>query len=309
MCGIVAYLGNKEAYPIIIEGLRRLEYRGYDSAGVSLLNGEILTFKKKGKVQELVDYASASGKSLEGTIGIGHTRWATHGKPNDENAHPHVSGNGRLSLVHNGIIENYDTIKKALIELGHDFKSETDTEVLVHLIEELQNRDNLALEEAVRQALTKVVGAYAIVVFDKENPEKLVGARKSSPLVLGINDGEYFLASDASPIIKYTNKVVYLDDEEIVTVTRGGNYVIKNIENEVLNHAVKELDLKLEEIEKAGYDHYMLKEIYQQPVTIAESMKGRINAEEGWAVLGGMQQHLKRMVKSKKITLLACGTS
>jgi len=309
MCGIVAYLGNKEAYPIIIEGLRRLEYRGYDSAGVSILNGEILTFKKKGKVQELVDYASASDKKLDGTLGIGHTRWATHGKPNDENAHPHVSGNGRLSLVHNGIIENYDTIKKALIELGHEFKSETDTEVLVHLIEELQNRDNLELEEAVRQALTKVVGAYAIVVFDKEDPEKLVGARKSSPLVLGISDDEYFLASDASPIIKYTNKVVYLDDEEIVTVNRGGNYVIKNIENEILNHDVKELDLKLEEIEKAGYDHYMLKEIYQQPVTIAESMKGRISAEEGWAVLGGMQQHLNRMVKSKKITLLACGTS
>ncbi len=309
MCGIVAYLGNKEAYPIIIEGLRRLEYRGYDSAGVSLLNGEILTFKKKGKVQELVDYANASNKKLDGTMGIGHTRWATHGRPNDENAHPHVSGNGRLSLVHNGIIENYSTIKKALIELGHTFKSETDTEVLVHLIEELQNRDNLALEEAVRQALTKVVGAYAIVVFDKEDPEKLVGARKSSPLVLGINDGEYFLASDASPIIKYTNKVVYLDDEEIVTVKRNGNYVIKNIENEVLNHDIKELDLKLEAIEKAGYDHYMLKEIYQQPVTISESMKGRINAEEGWAVLGGMQQHLNRMVNSKKITLLACGTS
>jgi len=309
MCGIVAYLGNKEAYPIIIEGLRRLEYRGYDSAGVSLLNGEILTFKKKGKVQELVDYANAANKKLDGTLGIGHTRWATHGRPNDENAHPHVSGNGRLSLVHNGIIENYDTIKKALIELGHTFKSDTDTEVLVHLIEELQNRDNLDLEEAVRQALTKVVGAYAIVVFDKEDPDKLVGARKSSPLVLGINEDEYFLASDASPIIKYTNKVVYLDDEEIVTVKRNGNYVIKNIENEVLNHDIKELDLKLEEIEKAGYDHYMLKEIYQQPVTIGESMKGRINVEEGWAVLGGMQQHLNRMVKSKKITLLACGTS
>ncbi len=309
MCGIVAYLGNKEAYPIIIEGLRRLEYRGYDSAGVSLLNGEILTFKKKGKVQELVDYADASEKSLDGTLGIGHTRWATHGKPNDENAHPHVSGNGRLSLVHNGIIENYDTIKKALVELGHSFQSDTDTEVLVHLIEELQNRDNLDLEEAVRQALTKVVGAYAIVVFDKDDPDKLVGARKSSPLVLGINDGEYFLASDASPIIKYTNKVVYLDDEEIVTVKRDGNYVIKNIENEILNHDIKELDLKLEEIEKAGYDHYMLKEIYQQPVTISDSMKGRLNVEEGWAVLGGMQQHLKRMVNSKKITLLACGTS
>jgi len=309
MCGIVAYIGKNEAYPVIIEGLRRLEYRGYDSAGVSILNGHIHTYKKKGKVQDLVNYAESTGDKITGTLGIGHTRWATHGKPNDVNAHPHSSGNKRLTLVHNGIIENYDTLKKALIELGHTFTSETDTEVLVHFIEELQNRDNLTLEEAVRQALTKVVGAYAIVIFDKNEPNKLVAARKSSPLVFGIGEDEYFIASDASPIIKFTNKVIYLEDEEIVTVNRDGSYVIKNIENEVLNHKIHELDLKLDEIEKGGFDHFMLKEINQQPITIADSMKGRINAEAGWATLGGMEQYVNRMTKAKRIIILACGTS
>jgi len=309
MCGIVAYIGKNEAYPVIIEGLRRLEYRGYDSAGVSILNGQIHTYKKKGKVQDLVNYAESTGDKITGTLGIGHTRWATHGKPNDVNAHPHSSGNKRLTLVHNGIIENYDTLKKALIELGHTFTSETDTEVLVHFIEELQNRDNLTLEEAVRQALTKVVGAYAIVIFDKNEPNKLVAARKSSPLVFGIGEDEYFIASDASPIIKFTNKVIYLEDEEIVTVNRDGSYVIKNIENEVLNHKIHELDLKLDEIEKGGFDHFMLKEINQQPITIADSMKGRINAEAGWATLGGMEQYVNRMTKAKRIIILACGTS
>jgi glucosamine--fructose-6-phosphate aminotransferase (isomerizing) len=309
MCGIVAYVGKNEAYPIIIEGLRRLEYRGYDSAGVSILNGDIHTYKKKGKVQDLVNYAESTGDKITGNLGIGHTRWATHGKPNDVNAHPHSSGNNRLTLVHNGIIENYDTIKKALAELGHTFTSETDTEVLVHFIEELQNRDNLTLEEAVRQALSKVVGAYAIVVFDKNDPNKLVGARKSSPLVFGIGEDEYFIASDASPIIKFTNKVIYLEDEEIVTINRDGTYQIKNIKNEVLNHKVHELDLKLDEIEKGGFDHFMLKEIYQQPITIAESMKGRLNAEKGWATLGGMEQYVNRMTKAKRIIILACGTS
>jgi len=307
MCGIVAYLGQKEAYPIIIEGLKRLEYRGYDSAGVSILNGDITTIKKKGKVSELE--TEAQKFDTHGTAGIGHTRWATHGKPDDINAHPHVSSSNRLTLVHNGIIENYATIKVALAELGHNFRSETDTEVLVNLIEEIQNQGQLTLEEAVREALSKVVGAYAIVVYDKDHPDVLVGARKSSPLVLGIGDDEYFLASDASPIIKYTNKVVYLNDEEIVTVNRKEGFVVKNIKNEVQKVKIQELDLKLEELEKGGYDHFMLKEIFQQPVTVAESMRGRINAEDGWVTVGGMQDHMDQFMNASRIIFVACGTS
>ena len=283
MCGIVAYIGSQQAYPIILEGLKRLEYRGYDSAGISVLNGDIKTVKRKGKVSKLE--SAAKDKDVSGNIGIGHTRWATHGKPDDINAHPHLSGNGRLALIHNGIIENYSTLKKALADIGHEFKSETDTEVLVHLVEEYQKRENLSLSEAVRRALEKAIGAYAIVVIDKENPDVIVGARKSSPLVLGLGDDEYFLASDASPIIKYTNKVVYLNDEEIVTIHKNGNYEIINLSNEVQQPKVHELDLKLEELEKEGYDHFMLKEIYQQPTTIGESMRGRINAHDGWVMV------------------------
>ena len=309
MCGIVAYIGQKEAYPIIIEGLKRLEYRGYDSAGISILDGKLKTYKKKGKVADLEAHAKASSDGINGSLGIGHTRWATHGVPNDINAHPHKSGDGRLTLVHNGIIENYDTIKKALIELGHTFESDTDTEVLVHLIEEMQNSAELSLEEAVRQALNKVIGAYSIVVFDQNDPNTIVGARKSSPLVLGIGDDEFFIASDASPIIKYTNKVIYLQDDEIVSAHRDGSYQVINLQNEVQDHDIHEIDLKLEEIEKGGYDHFMLKEIHQQPVTIAESMRGRINAEKGWAILGGMRDHLKRMTNADRIIILACGTS
>lgn len=307
MCGIVAYIGHQQSYPIILEGLKRLEYRGYDSAGVSILNHDIKTVKKKGKVSELE--TAAKLVNLDGTVGIGHTRWATHGKPDDINAHPHVSSDGRLSLIHNGIIENYLTLKKALEEIGHTFVSETDTEVLVHLIEEYQNREDLTLGEAVRRALEKAVGAYAIVVIDKENPDILVGARKSSPLVLGIGDNEFFLASDASPIIKYTNRVIYLNDEEIVTVSKDGAYEIINLYNEVQHHKVQELDLKLEELEKEGYEHFMLKEIYQQPITIHESMRGRINAEDGWVIVGGMQQYMNRIMNAKRIIFAACGTS
>lgn len=309
MCGIVAYIGKQQAFPIILEGLKRLEYRGYDSSGISVMDKEIKTFKKKGKVSEMEELAMKDIEKTKGTIGIGHTRWATHGAPDDINAHPHISGDSKLTLVHNGIIENYDTLKIALEELGHTFISQTDTEILVHLIEEIKNKHNLPLEEAVRQALQKVVGAYAIVVFDESNPDKIVGARKSSPLVIGIGDKELFLASDASPIIKYTNKVVYLNDQEIASINRDGTYSIKNIENEVLNHPVEEIDLKIEEIEKGGYDHFMLKEIYQQNKTVAESMRGRINAKEGWAVLGGMQDNLKRMVNANRFVILACGTS
>jgi len=307
MCGIVAYIGTKQAHPIIIEGLKRLEYRGYDSAGISILSNELQIVKKKGKVSKLEE--AVAKRNIQGTSGIGHTRWATHGKPDDTNAHPHKSGNGRLALIHNGIIENYATLKKALIDLGHTFESETDTEVLVHLIEEYQNRDNLLLEEAVRKALLKAVGAYAIVVMDKNQPDVLVGARKSSPLVLGIGDNEYFLASDATPLIKYTNKVIYLNDEEIVTVHRDGHYTIRNLHNEVQSPLVQELDLKIEELEKEGFDHYMLKEIYQQPTTILESMRGRINAAEGWVLVGGMQQYLNRIMHAKRIIFAACGTS
>ena len=227
MCGIVAYIGSKNAYPILIKGLHRLEYRGYDSAGVALQNGHLNVLKKRGKVADLE--AFAKDKDTSGHVGMGHTRWATHGKPDDINAHPHTSGNGRLTLIHNGIIENYAPIKSALLKLGHTFKSETDTEVLVHLIEEVQSRENLPLEEAVRQALTKVHGAYAIVVMDSEDPGKLVAARKSSPLVIGIGDHEHFVASDATPIVEYTDKVIYLNDEEVATVTLDGELTIKNL--------------------------------------------------------------------------------
>ena len=307
MCGIVAYIGNKQAYPIIIEGLRRLEYRGYDSAGISLLNGDLHTYKKKGKVQDLENFAA--DKNKEGTMGIGHTRWATHGKPDDLNAHPHVSGDGNITLVHNGIIENYAQLKEALAELGHEFKSETDTEVLVHLIEEYQKRDNLTIEKAVQKALKKAVGAYAIVVFDKREPNKLIGARKSSPLVLGLGKDEFFLASDATPIIKFTNKVIYLNDEEIVNINRDGTYEVVTIDNELQSPVVQEIDLKIEELEKGGYDHFMLKEIHQQPQTILESMRGRINAEEGWVLVGCMQDHMKRLKEADRMIFAACGTS
>jgi glucosamine--fructose-6-phosphate aminotransferase (isomerizing) len=307
MCGIVAYIGHQQAFSIILEGLKRLEYRGYDSAGISILDHGIKTVKKKGKVSKLE--AAAKEKDVSGTMGIGHTRWATHGKPDDINAHPHLSGNGRLAIIHNGIIENYSTLKKALTERGHTFISETDTEVLVHLIEEYQKKGNLDITEAVRLALEKAVGAYAIVVMDRNNPDVLIGARKSSPLVMGIGNGEYFLASDASPIIKYTNKVIYLNDEEIVTIHSNGNYEVTNLKNEVQEHEIQELDLKIEELEKEGYSHFMLKEIYQQPTTIRESMRGRINAHDGWVLVGGMQQYINRIVNAKRIIFAACGTS
>ncbi|MBK8700670.1 MAG: glutamine--fructose-6-phosphate transaminase (isomerizing) [Saprospiraceae bacterium] len=307
MCGIVAYIGEKQAFPIILEGLKRLEYRGYDSAGISILNGTIKTVKKKGKVAELE--TAARFVNTEGTTGIGHTRWATHGRPDDLNAHPHHSGNERLTLVHNGIIENYGSIKKALLELGHVFVSETDTEVLVHLIEQYQFADNLSLEAAVIKTLQKVVGAYAIVVMDKENPDVIVGARKSSPLVLGVGNREFFLASDASPIVKFTKKVVYLNDEEVVTAHRDGSFTIKNIKNEVQSPVIQEIDLKIEQLEKEGFDHFMLKEIFQQPMTITESIRGRLNAEEGWVVLNGLKQFEGRFMHAKRIIFVACGTS
>jgi glucosamine--fructose-6-phosphate aminotransferase (isomerizing) len=309
MCGIVAYIGNKKAYPLLIEGLKRLEYRGYDSAGLALLNGTMRVIKKKGKVAELEAFADGTKESFDQTIGIAHTRWATHGAPNDLNAHPHTAKDGQLAIIHNGIIENYAPIKQALIERGHTFVSETDTEVLIHFIQEIKDQENISTEDAVRLALQKVVGAYAIVVMDENEPDKIVGAKMSSPLVFGIGDNEYFLASDASPIIKYTNKIIYLEDGEVVTITKDGSYEIRNLNNEVQKPKINELNLKIDEIEKGGYPHYMLKEIFQQPTTIAESMGGRINADEGWAVLGGMREYINRIAQSERIIIMGCGTS
>ncbi|MFT5763757.1 MAG: glucosamine--fructose-6-phosphate aminotransferase (isomerizing) [Saprospiraceae bacterium] len=307
MCGIVGYIGNKQAYPILINGLRRLEYRGYDSSGVALFNGGLHVYKRKGKVQELVDYTKE--KNVEGTLGIGHTRWATHGKPDDINAHPHTSGNGRLTLIHNGIIENYALLKEALKKEGHVFKSETDTEVLVHLIEELQKRDNLVIEEAVRVALSKVVGAYAIVVIDSEDPDKLVAARKASPLVIGIGEDEFFVASDPTPIAGFTQKVVFLNEGEIAVVTRNGDLQIKTIDNVIQTPFIQELDVKIEALEKNGYEHFMLKEIYEQPQTVADCMRGRINAAEGWIKVGGVDTCKDRIYDAKRFIIAACGTS
>ena len=307
MCGIVGYIGEKRAYDILISGLKRLEYRGYDSAGIALLNGSLNVYKRKGKVQELVNYAK--GQNIEGNVGIGHTRWATHGKPDNINAHPHTSGNGRLTLIHNGIIENYALLKEALKKEGHVFKSDTDTEVLVHLIEELQERDNLVIEEAVRVALSTVVGAYAIVVIDSQDPDKLVAARKASPLVIGIGEDEFFVASDPTPIAEYTQKVVFLNEHEIAVVTRGGDLQIKTIDNEVQTPFIQELDVKIEALEKSGYEHYMLKEIHEQPQTVADCMRGRINAAEGWIKVGGVDTCKDRIYDATRFIIAACGTS
>lgn len=307
MCGIVAYIGKKEAYPIIIKGLKRLEYRGYDSAGVALFNEDLRVYKKKGKVNDLVSFVK--GKNLEGHVGIGHTRWATHGEPNDINAHPHTSDDGRLTIIHNGIIENYATLKEALIKEGHTFTSDTDTEVLIHLIGTLQDKDNLKLEEAVRIALSQVVGAYAIVILDKDDPTKLVAARKASPLVLGIGQNEFFLASDATPLVGYTSQVVYLNDEEIAVVSNDGTFEIKTFDNEIQTPYVQRLNMNIEKLEKGDYEHFMLKEIYEQPNTIADCMRGRVNAAAGWLKMGGIEVQEERIFNAKRFIMAACGTS
>jgi glucosamine--fructose-6-phosphate aminotransferase (isomerizing) len=307
MCGIVAYIGNKQAYPILIKGLKRLEYRGYDSAGIALYNDQINIFKKKGKVANLEEHTE--DKDITGHIGMGHTRWATHGKPDDTNAHPHSSGNSDLAIIHNGIIENYAPLKEALINEGHSFETETDTEVLIHLIEELQKRDKLSIEEATRLALTKVIGAFAIVVMDKKDPGKIVAARKASPLVIGIGDGEFYIASDATPIVEYTNQVVYLKNEEIAVLTNTGEFSLKTISNIKQTPFVQELDLKIEELEKGGYDYFMLKEIHEQPKTIADGMRGRLSAAESWIRLGGIEEFENRITRAKRLIFVACGTS
>lgn len=307
MCGIVAYVGHREACPIIIKGLKRLEYRGYDSAGIALLNKDYLNiYKKKGKVVALEE--ELKSKDTTACIGIGHTRWATHGEPNDRNAHPHYSNHKKLAIIHNGIIENYATIKQKLLQKGHEFRSETDSEVLIHFIEDIQSEVNCTLEEAVRLALQEVVGAYAIVVMSEDEPTQLIAARKSSPLVIGVGENEFFFASDATPIIEYTKDVVYLDDNQIALV-RNNELKIVNLENERQLPYVQKLELELEAIEKGGYDHFMLKEIFEQPRSIADSMRGRVNSEEGSLQLGGLSEYMGKLADAKRIIIVGCGTS
>ncbi len=307
MCGIVAYIGKKEAYPILIKGLHRLEYRGYDSAGVALLNGDLNVYKCKGKVSELENFTE--GKNKKGTIGIGHTRWATHGEPNDVNAHPHFSESKNMVMIHNGIIENYAPLKEQLKKRGHTFSSDTDTEVLIHLIEDIQQTDKLKLGDAVRVALNQVVGAYAIVVLSKTNPDELIAAKKGSPLVIGIGVDEFFLASDATPIVEYTKNVVYLEDGEIAFVPRSGELKIKTISNKAVTPYVQELQIQLEALEKGGYEHFMLKEIYEQPRSIKDSMRGRLSAKQGVVNLGGIADYEQKFLNTSRIIFVACGTS
>jgi len=306
MCGIVAYVGHRQAQDIVIKGLKRLEYRGYDSAGIALLNGGLNVYKKKGKVSELEDYLK--GKNLDSTIGIGHTRWATHGEPNDCNAHPHYSASGKLAIIHNGIIENYNSLKQELIRKGHKFLSETDTEVFIHFIEDIKDKERCSLEEAVRLALTKVVGAYAIVIMSLEDPNLLVAARKGSPLVVGVGKDEYFLASDATPIVEYTNEVIYLNDQEIVVI-RDGKLSIKNTANLPLTPYIQTVDLELEAIEKGGFEHFMLKEIFEQPRSIKDCMRGRLDSQSGRLVLGGLREYVNTLVNANRIVIIGCGTS
>ena len=301
MCGIVGYIGYRDAYPILIKGLKRLEYRGYDSAGVALLDDacDLNIYKAKGKVADLEQ--EAEKKNISGNIGIAHTRWATHGEPNQANAHPHVSESGNLALIHNGIIENYSTIKELLIKEGKTFKSSTDTEVLVQLIEYLQTSHNLTLAEAVQEALTKVVGAYAIAVIEKGNPDTIVAARKSSPLVVGVGENEFFIGSDASPIIEYTNKVVYLEDEEVAIISKKDGLRIVNLNNIEKRPEISELQLSIDEIEKGGYPHFMLKEIFEQPRTIKNCMRGRLLKKKNDVVLSGVRDNLDKFLNAKRI--------
>lgn len=308
MCGIVGYTGNREAYPILIKGLQRLEYRGYDSAGVALMtSNKINLYKCKGKVSDLESYAM--DKDVSGTMGIGHTRWATHGEPNTINAHPHYSESENMVIIHNGIIENYATLKEGLIQRGYHFRSETDTEVVIHLIEDIYTNAQVSLEEAVRLALNELVGAYAIVVMDKQNPRKLIAARKGSPLLVGVGENEFFLASDATPIIEYTKNVVYLDDEEIAIMEPGNELKIRTIKNQEIAPYIQELQMELERLEKGGYDHFMLKEIYEQPRSIYDSLRGRMDVNTGRVAMAGIIDFEKKFMNAKRIIIVSCGTS
>ena len=306
MCGIVAYVGHREACPIIIKGLKRLEYRGYDSAGVALMDGSLNIYKKKGKVADLE--AALADVDTHGNIGMGHTRWATHGEPNDVNAHPHYSTSGNIAIIHNGIIENYASLKKLLTEKGHTFKSDTDSEVFINLIEDIRQNNNCTLPEAVRLAMHEVVGAYAIVVLSKDSPNQLIAARKGSPLVVGVGKGEYFLASDATPIIEYTNEVVYLNDYELAIINKG-ELEIRTKEDVEKTPYVQRLEMALESIEKGGYEHFMLKEIFEQPRSIHDSMRGRMIAESSHLMMSGIREYENKFAKAKRIIIVACGTS
>ncbi len=308
MCGIVAYIGQKQAYDIVIKGLKRLEYRGYDSAGVALLNGDMRIYKKKGKVANLEE--ETAGQDVSGGMGMGHTRWATHGEPNDKNSHPHLSESGDLAIIHNGIIENYATLKAGMVMKGHTFHSDTDTEVLAHLIEDVMQNSGLPLADAVRSALKQVSGAYAIVILSKNHPEHLIAARKGSPLVVGLGEdrGEFFFASDATPIVEYTNKVIYLKDGEIAIV-ENQELMVKSIDNVVQVPYVQELELSLEQLEKGGYPHFMLKEIYEQPRSIFDSFRGRFDVQTGEIHMRSMEDYQQRLKEIKRLILIGCGTS
>lgn len=306
MCGIVAYIGSQKAYPIILKGLKRLEYRGYDSSGIALFGEQVETFKRKGRVAELEVWDE---KIIEtATVGIGHTRWATHGEPSDANAHPHTSNNGQLTLVHNGIIENYASLKQELVQKGYTFKSETDTEVLVNFIEDIQKNNDYSLEEAMRVALKRVVGAYVIIVMEEGFPDRLIAARKGSPLVIGVGEGEHFLASDASPIIEYTKKVIYVNDYELAIISKD-EIILKNLGNEPVTPYIQQLDMELAQIEKGGFDHFMLKEIFDQPASLTDCLRGRLDSENQILTLAGIDQHLSVFTEAKRIVIVACGTS
>jgi glucosamine--fructose-6-phosphate aminotransferase (isomerizing) len=306
MCGIVAYVGHREAYPIILKGLKRLEYRGYDSSGIAVISDQIKVYKKQGRVSELEE--SLLGVHLSATIGIGHTRWATHGEPSDRNAHPHLSQSGRISMIHNGIIENYATLKSELVAKGYHFKSDTDTEVLLNFIDDIRENNECSLEEAVRIALKRVTGAYVIVLLDEENPDTLIAARKGSPLVIGIGKNEHFLASDASPIIEYTKEVVYINDYELAIV-KGDELILKNLGNEKITPFVQKLDMELAAIEKGGFEHFMLKEIFEQPDTIFDSLRGRLDLANADIVMAGVQKYIEELKNANRIIIVACGTS
>ena len=306
MCGIVAYIGKQAAYPVILKGLKRLEYRGYDSSGIALFGENVCTFKKKGRVTELESWNESI--ISEATVGIGHTRWATHGEPSDVNAHPHTSNSGRITLVHNGIIENYGSLKQELVQKGYTFKSETDTEVLVNFIEDIQINNNSSLEEAMRIALKRVVGAYVIIVMEEGFPNRLIAARKGSPLVIGVGDGEHFLASDASPIIEYTKKVIYVNDYELAIISPD-EIILKNLGNENITPYIQQLDMELAQIEKGGFDHFMLKEIFDQPGSLTDCLRGRLDMENLTLTLAGVEEHMSVFSQAKRIIIVACGTS
>ncbi len=307
MCGIVAYVGDKQAYPILIKGLHRLEYRGYDSSGVAILNGKLNLYKRKGKVNQLEDFVE--NKDINGTIGIAHTRWATHGQPNDENAHPHFSQNQDLAIIHNGIIENYVSLKEELISRGHKFLSETDTEVLIHLIEDIQDNEKLDLAESVRVALNQVVGAYAIAVISKDESNKLIVAKNGSPMVIGIGDNDFYVASDATPIVEYTRKVIYMEDGEMAILEKGKDIILKSVKNIIHTPYFQELTMSLDALEKGGYEHFMLKEIFEQPISIRETMRGRLRLGQGIVNLGGITEYKNKLMNAKRILMIACGTS